>query len=69
MDMCTLLYLKWKTNKDLPYSTGNSVQCYVAAWMAEESGVGWMDTCTAESLHYSPENYHNIGNQLYLNTK
>ena len=37
--------------------------------MAEEYGVGGMDTCTAESLHYSPENYHNIGNQLYLNTK
>ena len=29
MDMYTLLYLKWITNKDLPYSTGNSVQYYV----------------------------------------
>ena len=29
MDMCTLLYLKWITNKDLPYSTGNCVQYYV----------------------------------------
>ena len=28
-----LLYLKWITNKDLPYSTWNSAQCYVAAWM------------------------------------
>ena len=28
-----LLYLKWKTNKNLLYSTGNSAQCYVAAWM------------------------------------
>ena len=26
MDMYTLLYLKWITNKDLPYSTGNSTQ-------------------------------------------
>ena len=26
---CTLLYLKRITNKDLPYSTGNSAQCYV----------------------------------------
>ena len=26
IDMYTLLYLKWVTNKDLPYSTGNSVQ-------------------------------------------
>ena len=33
MDMYTLLYLKWKTNKISLYSTGNSVQCYVAAWV------------------------------------
>ena len=33
MDMYTLLYLKWTTNKDLLYSTVNSAQCYVAAWM------------------------------------
>ena len=33
MDMYTLLYLKWITNKDLLYSTGNSAQCYVAACM------------------------------------
>ena len=35
MDMCTLLYLliKQKTNKDLPYSTGTSTQCYAEAWM------------------------------------
>ena len=31
MDMYTLLYLKWITNKDLLYSTWNSAQCYVAA--------------------------------------
>ena len=31
IDMSTLLYLKWMTNKDLLYSTGNSAQCYVAA--------------------------------------
>ena len=33
MDVHTLLYLKWITNKDLPYTTGNSAQCYMAAWM------------------------------------
>ena len=33
MDMSTLLYLKWITNKDLLYSKWNSAQCYVAAWM------------------------------------
>ena len=31
MDMYTLLYLKWITNKDLLYSTWDSAQCYVAA--------------------------------------
>ena len=33
MDMYTLLYLKWITNKNLMYSTGNSTQHYVADWM------------------------------------
>ena len=33
MNMYTLLCLKWITNKDLLYSTGNSAQCYVAPWM------------------------------------
>ena len=33
IDMYMLLYLKMITNKDLLYSTGNSAQCYVAAWM------------------------------------
>ena len=42
MDMYTLLYLKWITNKDLLYSTGNSAQCYVAAWMGGEFGGGWV---------------------------
>ena len=38
IDTYTLLYLKWITNKDLLYSTGNSAQCYVAAWMGGEFG-------------------------------
>ena len=38
MDRYTLLYLKWITNKDLLYSTKNSAQCYVAAWMGGEFG-------------------------------
>ena len=33
IDMYTLLYLKQITNKVLLYSTGNSAQWYVAAWM------------------------------------
>ena len=36
--MDTLLYLKWITNKDLLYSTGNSTQYYVTAWVGRESG-------------------------------
>ena len=42
MDMYTLLHLKWITNKDLLYSTGNSIQCDVAAWMEGEFGGEWM---------------------------
>ena len=29
---------KWITNMDLLYSTWNSAQCYVVAWMGEEFG-------------------------------
>ena len=56
MDMHTLLYLKWIINKDLLYSTGNSAQYYVAAWMGGEFG-GKMDTYIrmAESLCCPPE--------------
>ena len=42
MDTYTLLHLKWITNKDLLYSTGNSAQCYVAAWMEGEFGGKWI---------------------------
>ena len=38
MDIYTQLYLKWITNKDLLYNTGNSAQCYVAAWMGGSFG-------------------------------
>ena len=34
----TLLYLKWIINKDLLYSTWNSAQCYVVAWMGRDLG-------------------------------
>ena len=45
MDRYILLYLKWITDKDLLYSTGNSAQCYVAAWKGgglEENGHMYM---------------------------
>ena len=54
--MYTLVYLKWITNKDLPYSTGNSAKCYMAAWMEGELGREWVHVyCMAESLLWSPE--------------
>ena len=40
--MYTLLYPKWVTNKDLLYSTWNSAQCYVAAWMGAGFGREWI---------------------------
>ena len=42
MDMYTLLYSKWITNKDLLYSIGNSVQCYMATWIGGEFGGEWI---------------------------
>ena len=56
MDMYTLLYLRWITNKFLPYSTGDSGQCYLAAWMGADSE-GRMDTCISmvDSLCCPPE--------------
>ena len=43
MDMDTLLYLTWRTSKDLLDSTGNSAQRHVAAWMGGEfSGYMYM---------------------------
>ena len=43
MDMYTLLYLKWITNKALLYNTWNSAQCCVAAWIGRKFG--------GESIH------------------
>ena len=34
--------LKWITNEDLLFSTYNSAQCYLAAWMAGETGGEWI---------------------------
>ena len=42
LDMYTLLYLKWITNKVLVYSTGNSAQCYMATWMGGEFRREWI---------------------------
>ena len=42
--MCTLLYLKWITNKDLLCNTRNSAQCYVPAWIGGACGGEWILT-------------------------
>ena len=42
IDKYTQLYSKGITNESLWYSTGNSAQCYVAAWMEEEFGGEWI---------------------------
>ena len=42
MDVYRMQYLKWVTSKDLPYSTANSAQGYVAAWMGGEFGEEWI---------------------------
>ena len=60
--MYTWLYLKWKTNKDLLYSTGSSMLC----GSLDGKGVwGRMDTsvCVAQSLCCPPET-NNIVNEL-----
>ena len=40
--MYTLLYLKWITHKNLLYSTCNSTQCCVPAWMGGGFGGQWI---------------------------
>ena len=68
MDMHTLLYLKQITIRGLLYSTGNSTQCCMAAWM----GAGLVENgsciCLAESFRPSSET-HSVVNQLYPNTR
>ena len=54
MDLYTLLYLKWITSKDLPYSTWNTAQ-YVVAWVGGVWGRVDMCMCMAESLRSSSE--------------
>jgi len=42
MDMDTLLYLTWRTSKDLLDRTGSSAQCHVAAWVGGQFAGEWM---------------------------
>ena len=41
-DIYTLLYIKQITNKDLLYSTGNSTQYSVMAYMGKDSKKEWI---------------------------
>ena len=66
IDMYTLLYLKWTTNRDLPHSTGNSAQCFVAAWMGE-LGREWIYVYAW--LSPFAVCYHNTVNWPYSNKK
>ena len=69
MDIHALLYLKWIIHKDLLYSTWNSAQCYVAAWMGGEFQGEWIRVYVWLSLFLFTLNYHNIVNQLNPNIK
>ena len=46
---------KWITNKILLYSSGNSAQCSVPAWMGEEFGGEWIHVYAWLSPFSSPE--------------
>ena len=55
IDMYTLLYLKWITNKDLLYGTRNSAQCYLAAWRGGEFPENRTHEYMTESLCNPPQ--------------
>ena len=62
------LYLKWITNRDIVYSTGNSAQCYVVAWKGEEFQEEWILIYVWLS-HFPVYLNHNIVHWLYPKTK
>ena len=39
VDIYTLLYIKWVTNKDLLYSTGNYTQYFIITYVGKESEI------------------------------
>ena len=48
--ICTLRYTEWLPNKDLPYSTGNSIQYSVIIYVRKESKRKWI--CVYTWLSY-----------------
>ena len=69
INVYTLLYWKWTTNKDLLYSIGNSAHCYVVAWMQGEFGGEWTHVYVWLSALQYTWHYHNTVNLLYYNIK
>ena len=68
----TLLYLKWITNRDLLYNSGNSAQCYVAAWRGGHFGGEWIHvvvwrslSCPSESITTLLVGYTPIQNKTF----
>ena len=45
MDMYTVLYLTWTTNRDFLYSTWNAAQCHAAAWKGAGFGQNGFMLC------------------------
>ena len=69
MDMYTLLYLNWITNKDPPYRTWN---CSELCGSLDGRGVGgeWTHVYVAETLPCAPETVTTLlVSQLYPSTK
>ena len=65
--MYTLLYFKWITKKDLPDSTGSSVQGYVAAWMGGEFGEEWIHVyawLSTFAVHLKPSQHYLLINYI-----
>ena len=64
MVMCTLLYLKWITNKALLYSTKNSTQCCMTAWIRAGFWGEWIHVYVWLLSFTFNWNYHNTVNRL-----
>ena len=67
METYTLLYLKWKTNKDRLDSTQNAAQCYVAAWMGGKFGEECIQVYVWLSIFSLYLKVSHIVNWLYSN--
>ena len=62
IDMYTLVYLKWITNKNLLYSTGNYIQYPLINHNGKE-----YEKVHTQLNHFAVHQKHNIVNQLYFN--